>query len=141
MSNKSRLQTNNINLQELIDKANALPDAGSDSGGGNIATCNVYIIMGMTTEGRFAAYTTLDASGNMVPAVLENCGSATTPLVCVCNTPLTLYRNDNYGIGFQLATDLPVLRGNPNQGLYVFTGGTEANTDYWIRFIPAGSVD
>lgn len=32
MSNKSRLQTNNTNLQELIGKANALPDAGSGSG-------------------------------------------------------------------------------------------------------------
>lgn len=29
MSNKSRLQTNNTNLQALIDKANSLPDAGS----------------------------------------------------------------------------------------------------------------
>lgn len=29
MSNKTRLQTNNTNLQSLIDKANALPDAGS----------------------------------------------------------------------------------------------------------------
>jgi len=27
MSNKSRLQTNNTNLQALIDKANNLPDA------------------------------------------------------------------------------------------------------------------
>lgn len=33
MSNKSRLQTNNTNLQALIDKANALPNVG---GGSNI---------------------------------------------------------------------------------------------------------
>ena len=33
MSNKIQLQTNNTNLQALIDKANALPDAGSGSGG------------------------------------------------------------------------------------------------------------
>lgn len=32
MSNKTRLQTNNINLQDLIDKANNLPDAGSGGG-------------------------------------------------------------------------------------------------------------
>lgn len=36
MSNKSRLQTNNTNLQALIDKANALPDAGSGGGSGGI---------------------------------------------------------------------------------------------------------
>lgn len=33
MSNKTRLQTNNINIQSLIDKANSLPDAGSGGGG------------------------------------------------------------------------------------------------------------
>ena len=35
MSNKTRLQTNNTNLQALIDKANTLPDA---------ETCTVTII-------------------------------------------------------------------------------------------------
>lgn len=39
MSNKTRLQTNNTNLQALIDKANALPDAGSAS----VETCTVTI--------------------------------------------------------------------------------------------------
>lgn len=39
MSNKSRLQTNNTNLQELINKANALPDAG----GGSVKTCTVGV--------------------------------------------------------------------------------------------------
>lgn len=34
MSNKTRLQTNNTNLQTLINKANSLPDAGGGSGGG-----------------------------------------------------------------------------------------------------------
>ena len=47
MSNKSRLQTNNTNLQALINKANALPDAGG--GGGS--------------DGNFSSYTvTVDAS-------------------------------------------------------------------------------
>ena len=45
MSNKSRLQTNNTNLQALIAKANALPSAGSggSSGGGSLETCTVTI--------------------------------------------------------------------------------------------------
>jgi hypothetical protein len=43
MSNKTRLQTNNTNLQALIDKANSLPDAGS-SGGGSVETCTVTLI-------------------------------------------------------------------------------------------------
>ena len=43
MSNKTRLQTNNTNLQALIDKANALPEAGSGTGGGSVETCTVTI--------------------------------------------------------------------------------------------------
>lgn len=44
MSNKTRLQTNNTNLQELINKANALPDAGSGgSGGGSVEMCTLTI--------------------------------------------------------------------------------------------------
>ena len=42
MSNKLRLQTNNTNLQALIDKANALPDAGGS--GGSVETCTVTFI-------------------------------------------------------------------------------------------------
>lgn len=45
MSNKTRLQTNNTNLQALIDKANALPDAGSSGGGEiNVDTCTLKFI-------------------------------------------------------------------------------------------------
>ena len=40
-TNKERLQQNNINLQTLIGKANALPDAGS--GGSAIETCTITI--------------------------------------------------------------------------------------------------
>ena len=43
MSNKLRLQANNTNLQELINKANALPDAGGSSGGGRVETCTVTL--------------------------------------------------------------------------------------------------
>lgn len=43
MSNKTRLQTNNTNLQALIDKANALPDAEGGSGGAETCTLNVLV--------------------------------------------------------------------------------------------------
>lgn len=43
MSNKTRLQTNNTNLQELINKANSLPDAGGSGGGGSVETCSLTI--------------------------------------------------------------------------------------------------
>lgn len=53
MSNKSRLQTNNTNLQELINKAENLPDAGSGSSGGGIETCTVHLtgLTGSTYNG------------------------------------------------------------------------------------------
>ena len=44
MSNKTRLQTNNTNLQALINKANSLPDAGSGGSGGSVETCTVTIM-------------------------------------------------------------------------------------------------
>lgn len=42
MSYNSRLQTNNTNLQALIEKANTLPDAGGGSEG-SIETCDVTV--------------------------------------------------------------------------------------------------
>lgn len=54
MSNKSRLQTNNTNLQALINKANALPDAG----GGGTKMVNV------TLSGSIDMFY-LDADGNL----------------------------------------------------------------------------
>lgn len=55
MSNKTRLQTNNTNLQVLINKANALPDAGGDSGGGETIsiTINGYFDSAFSYAGYF----------------------------------------------------------------------------------------
>lgn len=38
MSNKTELQANNVELQEILNSVNALPDAG---GGGGVETCTV----------------------------------------------------------------------------------------------------
>lgn len=54
MSNKTRLQTNNTNLQALIDKANALPEAGGGSGGGSLDTCTLRVL---NSDGRFRVST------------------------------------------------------------------------------------
>jgi len=58
MSNKTRLQTNNTNLQALIDKANALPDAGGGSGGGgDLETCTLTLSsMGVPTGDEIVYY-------------------------------------------------------------------------------------
>ena len=56
MSNKTRLQTNNTNLQSLINKANALPDAGSGGGGGNIETTTLAIMTDYTSMTRNNIY-------------------------------------------------------------------------------------
>lgn len=44
MSNKSRLQTNNENLQSLIDKANQLPDAGGGGAAGGACDFSVTLL-------------------------------------------------------------------------------------------------
>lgn len=65
MSNKSRLQTNNTNLQALIDKANALPDAGSGgSGGASLETCTVTITI----------YDSMAYTGDIVGTTVNDAG-------------------------------------------------------------------
>lgn len=66
MSNKTRLQTNNTNLQALIDKANSLPDAdsGGGSGGGSVETCTVRIIADSPVQNFDTYY--LNANGDIV---------------------------------------------------------------------------
>ena len=56
MSNKSRLQTNNTNLQALINKANALPDAGGGSGGGSVEMCTVTIKVNAPVMNDYTVY-------------------------------------------------------------------------------------
>lgn len=51
MSNKSRLQTNNTNLQALIDKANALPDAESGGGSAEVVTGSIVANSPLGVEG------------------------------------------------------------------------------------------
>ena len=49
MSNKTRLQTNNNNLQSILDTVNSLPSGGSGSGGSaNVETCSVTNLYTLT---------------------------------------------------------------------------------------------
>lgn len=85
MSNKTRLQTNNANLQSLINKANTLPEAGGGSSGGGVETCTVTITSFDTlTSYAYTAYENNNlvakgsVSGGITPLTLNNvvCGSA-----------------------------------------------------------------
>lgn len=70
MSNKTRLQTNNTNLQALIDKANSLPDAdsGGGSGGGSVETCSLTIT---DSTWMIATFIYQSASGELVVIVAD----------------------------------------------------------------------
>jgi hypothetical protein len=96
MSNKTTIQSHNTRLQNLIDTANSLPDAGS--GGGAVETCTVTIEfldnlqaintydLGFTvyendkivTKTVHEATTQIDSTNNKALFDLENvvCGSA-----------------------------------------------------------------
>jgi hypothetical protein len=96
MSNKTRLQTNNTNLQALINKANTLPDAGSGgSSGGSVETCTVifnYVTSAMM-ELQAIAYIGLGTSGpelkSIQPSVIEN--YTITLENVVCNSIIVVY--------------------------------------------------
>ena len=99
MSNRTRLQANNTNLQSLIEKANALPDAGE-----NIKTCTITIaditevfntnfqIYYIDSNGNHAhTYTSKDAT-----TILATCGLITiydmvgNAIDCNCSGEATL---------------------------------------------------
>lgn len=75
MAYSDRLQTNNTNLQACINKANALPDAGSSGGSGSAETCTVNFI---NQAGLYAVeyyYTALDESGKILAVCESNTSS------------------------------------------------------------------
>ena len=110
MSNKLRLQTNNTNLQALIDKANALHDAGG-SGGGRFETCTVTISFtyGDPTDVWISGTQLVD--GNIQPFTFvdnsNNPQSFTSPLTIsniVKNTLLTISGYGRYAIPSDVGT-------------------------------------
>ena len=93
------LTSHNKQLQGLIDKANALPDAGG--GGGSLATCTVTIVnnaenpmvgMGQPIEYLYLYATVLNNAGNMEPFYYyqEQLGEVTIPNV-ICGSALVVY--------------------------------------------------
>ena len=102
MSNKTRLQTNNTNLQTLIDKANALPDAGSGSGG-SVETCTVIFTCFDSIEGyAYTAYENneITAKGELNHSVGTNPTSMTFSNV-VCGSAIYVF-NDYYANGLRV---------------------------------------
>lgn len=64
---------NTTQLQSLLEKVNALPEAGSGgSGGVAVKTCKLEsIVMGSTTGSTTAYATILDSDGNLTTGVAE----------------------------------------------------------------------
>ena len=86
MSNKSRLQTNNENLQLLIDKANELPDAGS---GGGVETC--MVAFSYTSISLLGIIYTSD-KGGVVSSIFDNASTGTITINdIVKNSALVIY--------------------------------------------------
>lgn len=90
MSNKSRLQINNTNLQALISKANALPNAGSGSGGGSLETCTVTITLG-STAGNLGGIGYTSVQNNEIIACNKMLSdNSTVEITCLCGSVLVV---------------------------------------------------
>ena len=91
MSNKTRLQTNNENLQSLIDKANVLPDVG---GSENVETCTVTInILDGRAQNCFCCATRfINGSFTTHPNSLSTFPATITNVVCGSGLSLRSYR-------------------------------------------------
>lgn len=113
------LTSHNTLLQGLINKANALPDAGSGGGGGSLATCTVTIVNNVATaweeENLVIATTVLNDNGIIepfhyfqegkgeviIPNVICGCALVIEPVntiasSCTCTNSTVVIRND-YG--------------------------------------------
>ena len=122
MSNKSRLQTNNTNLQNLINKANALPNAGSGGSSGGVETCTVEIICDGPTSGEEIIYYT-DGSSTLKSAPFPNFMESSSVTV-LKNSIICV--SSGYFVKFGNAEDIPVYS-SADRVLFVF-GDTTLQT-------------
>lgn len=83
MSNLSRIQTNNASLDACIEKANALPDAGS---GGRVETCTVvFNIVGGSADTYLSPLPILThVNGEYKPLFINTKNVNVTIQNCVC---------------------------------------------------------
>lgn len=104
---------------------------GSGGGGGtSVETCEIYVMWGESTDGRSVIYTTLE-NGSMVSKVGINLGGPVSPFICVCNTPVIVFRNDSFALdAVSLSVGSPFYS-NPSAGLYAFNADS---SNAWIVF-------
>ena len=135
MSYNEELQSNNIDLQGILDTVNALPDAGG-SGGGSVETCNVAFRMAGVTASVGDVYYTGLSDG--VPEVQYGSIAPSQSITCVKGTLLTirdasldadeLYVPGICGDGVQLAKYIGPNDSMDGSSMYEF----HANGDGWI---------
>jgi hypothetical protein len=143
MSNKSRLQTNNTNLQALINKANSLPDAGGGSGG-NVETCTVTIdcvggniahiaatIVENGVETIYTRMSDIDSDSEYPPYTIYNvkCGSAIVLNVANCRYSDYLANIDSGGILVESCKSSLIDRFDHWTQMFVFKAPVIANAN------------
>lgn len=119
MSNKIRLQTNNTNLQALIDKANALPEAGS-GGGGSVETCTVEIT---SDDGNVAMYSATTFQNGEYGCIYSQIKAyLPTPISIsnvICGT--YIYLQSTYALGGFTCTNCEFFRHGSGSGYFKIT--------------------
>lgn len=90
MSNKTELQSNNIDLQGILDSINALPEAGS---GASIETCTVNITTGLDMN--FICWSSLN-NGAITPNYQTGISANSTSTLqnVIKNSAITISYND-----------------------------------------------
>lgn len=135
MSNLTRLQTVSSSLDTAINKANALPDAGS-GGGASLDTCTIVInnsyptyvtISGVSAtiyeEDIIKTYVITSASQISYPITIDN---------VICNSPITFHTSSVVANSCEGCELLGFYA-----GFYVYTS-TNANATGTISVMPAG---
>lgn len=120
MSYLTQLQTNNTNLQACINKANALPEAGSGGGGGSVETCTVNI----SSEIPIYAISYFGVkNGSLTSMIYEAEGEMNTnfSITCLCNSFLVLHYPNGTVFGGFVTDNVASRYINSNRDTIYFT--------------------
>lgn len=89
MGYKTELQSNNADLQTILNKVNALPEAGG-GGGGSVETCTVTISGSSSScYPRYVAYTSVDSNGEVIGAN-QTVSTSSVTVTCVKGSTLAV---------------------------------------------------
>lgn len=143
MSQKTDLQSNNVDLQTILNTINNLPEAGSGGGSGSsINTCNLTIEVeeyrGVTASIAWISWTALE-NGNITAKKVGDFGDLTIRQSIdlynlVCGSAITFYNTVDYVFKAYISTDNTLSVLHTGGGYFILKAPTTPNVSATVHF-------